>query len=248
MSAVLEARSAAVNQGRRVLLPLTSVRVTEGRVSVVHGPPGSAHAALALVLAGRMRLDHGTVTLDDDALESRLQAAVALVDVPEVNEPDDLVPWRVIVAEELAMAGYHSGPAAVRDWLADLGFEESASRLTQDVPGEVRSDTLLHLGAARPGVRFVVWPLPERLGIHPDRALELAQQLADEGLGVLVTTTHPVASREVDSYELGPLWPTPEDQPDPGPDPQATQPSPVQRRVTDPAQDSDAPTSKGEPR
>ena len=64
--------------------------------------------ALALALAGRLRLTGGTVALGEDPSPGALQAAVVLVDVPGVTEPDDSVPFRVVVAEELALAGRRS--------------------------------------------------------------------------------------------------------------------------------------------
>lgn len=84
------------------LLEPTSVELVAGEVVVAVGRPGHGNVALALALAGRLRLTGGTVALGEDPEPGALQAAVVLVDVPGVTEPDDSVPFRVVVAEELA--------------------------------------------------------------------------------------------------------------------------------------------------
>lgn len=212
MTRKLQAISAAVLQGRRFLLPPTDLLVGTGEVAIVHGPPGSSHAALGLALAGRIRLDSGSVTLSGDGRAGTRQRLVALVDVPEVNEPDDLIPWRVVIAEELAMAGLPSGPGPVRDWFAAPEDQNLDRALTQDVPGPARSDALLHLAAKRMAHQhasdgFLFWPLPERLGISPGQALGIARKMAQQGFGVILTTSHPVPGSPDDHFEIGAATP-----------------------------------------
>ena len=75
--AALVAEGLAVDGTHGVLLAPTSLRAVPGSVLLVAGTPGSGHTALALALAGRMRPDHGTVTLDGDDDPRRLRRAVA---------------------------------------------------------------------------------------------------------------------------------------------------------------------------
>ncbi|MFC4784336.1 hypothetical protein ACT8ZV_07665 [Nocardioides sp. MAHUQ-72] len=192
----LVARGICVRQGRRTLLPATDLTVAPGQVVEVVGPPGPAHAALALALAGRLALDAGTVTLGGDPSAARLQAAVALVDVPGVNDLDDLVPWHVVLSEELAMAGQRSSRSAVAAWLGQRGEDHLLDVITEDVPGADRGEALLSTAALRPGTAFLVWVRPERHGLSADQALALAQRFADRGLGVVVTGSRAAAAGE----------------------------------------------------
>ena len=167
----------------RPLLPATGVEVASGQVTALVGEPGHSHTALALALAGRLRLDAGVVTLDGSTLEQPLQRAVALVDVPGVSEPDELVPFATILGEELAMAGQPATRSAVRSFA--VGVEVRAR--TENVPVVSRTALLLRTAALRPGVRFVVLTLPDRWGVTPEEWEPLARELAGRDLGVVVT-------------------------------------------------------------
>ncbi|MDN5896339.1 MAG: hypothetical protein L0H93_20255, partial [Nocardioides sp.] len=70
---VLRAVDVEVRQGKSHLLPRTSLEVHPGKVAVAVGQPGGGHAALALALAGRIHLDHGSVTLGGDTNITLLQ-------------------------------------------------------------------------------------------------------------------------------------------------------------------------------
>jgi ABC-type hemin transport system ATPase subunit len=171
------------------LLEATSVELVPGEVVVAVGRPGHGNVALALALAGRLRLSAGRVDLaGDPALEAR-QNAVVLVDVPGVTEPDDSVPFRVIVAEELALAGLPSGPHATSAWLREHRLGTSPRLRTEDVPALDRIRSLTELGAARPDARFLVLLSPDRHGLHRRDWWPIAQAAADRGLGVLVTVS-----------------------------------------------------------
>ncbi|WP_414171346.1 hypothetical protein [Clavibacter tessellarius] len=80
--------------------PVVAVAETELRPTV-----------LSLVASGRMRLDGGTIAIDDDGsapetdadpkdAAARVAERVALVDTPRINEPADDVSLRAVVAEE----------------------------------------------------------------------------------------------------------------------------------------------------
>src|SRR3954463_728371 len=98
---VLSATGVAVGGRPRAMLPPTDVELRTGEVRAVVGEPGHGHTALALVLAGRLRPDSGDVWLDVSGLARPRQRAVALVDVPGVSEPDEIVPMMTILGEEL---------------------------------------------------------------------------------------------------------------------------------------------------
>jgi len=165
------------------MLPPTDVELRTGEVRALVGEPGHGHTALALILAGRLRPDAGDVALDRSVLDRTRQAAVALVDVPGVSEPDELVPFGTVLGEELAMAGQPARRRAVRAWASDV----APGRRTEDIPAARRTELLLRAAALRSGVRFLVLTLPDRWGVTPAEWGPVTDELARHGYGVLVT-------------------------------------------------------------
>jgi ABC-type glutathione transport system ATPase component len=180
---VLSASAVTVSGRPRAMLPPTDVELHTGEVRAVVGEPGHGHTALALILAGRLRPDSGAVSLDSSVLDRTRQAAVALVDVPGVSEPDEVVPIGTILGEELAMAGQPARRRAVRAWAPDL----APGRRVEDVAPARRTELLLRAAALRTGVRFLVLTLPDRWGVTPAEWGPVAAELARHGYGVLVT-------------------------------------------------------------
>src|SRR6266540_1976301 len=179
------------------LLPRTSLRVEPGQVVVAVGPPGPSHVALALALAGRLRLESGSVQIDGSYNQDLLQRSVMLVDVPGVTEPDGAVPLKTIVGEELAMAGRKAGRAPVAEWVAERDLDGSLAM--KDVPPVARVRALARLASYRPDARYVVVTSPERHGVPVHAWLDLARTLADDGVGVIVTATNAV---DLTSHDL----------------------------------------------
>lgn len=201
----LEARGVAVRNRQRTLLEPTSLTVKSGQVSVVYGDPGYGHTALALVLAGRLKPDRGSVTIGGIAAPKARQGTVALVDVPGVSEPHPRNKLRTVVGEELAMAGFPANRAKVRSWLREQGYADFGKERMEDLPGAVRIAVLARLAALRDDVAFAVMTMPELHGGLPEWWLDTARVLTDENIGVLVTTSTGVAANLVDLpvYPLG---------------------------------------------
>jgi len=201
----LEARGIAVRNRHRTLLEPTSLIVRSGQMSVAYGDPGYGHTALALVLAGRLKPDRGSVTIGGIAAPKARQGTVALVDVPGVSEPDPRNKLSTIVGEELAMAGFSAQRAKVRSWLHEQGFGDFGKERMEDLPGAVRIAALARLAALRDDVAFAVMTLPELHGGLPEWWMDTARVLTDENIGVLVTTSPSVAATLVDipTYAFG---------------------------------------------
>ncbi|OIJ26770.1 ATP-binding cassette domain-containing protein [Nocardioides luteus] len=201
----LRATGVRARQGVRDLLPATSLTLREGEVAVAIGPPGGGHTSLALALAGRLRLDAGRVALDGDASPRVLQGAVALVDVPGVSEPDEMVSFRTILGEELAMARQKPSGSVIDHW---LGRYDLATDITTEAvaPGP-RLEILGRMAAMRPGTRFLVLTYPERLGLPVGDWLAIAEDLAGAAPkpGVLVTASPAaVIPAGVRTFTIGP--------------------------------------------
>jgi len=190
---VLEAAGVWVADDRRTLLEPTSVAVESGEIVAAYGDPGAQHALLALSLGGRLVPGGGELRIDDDYTAEARQAQVALVDVPGVSEPDDVLPLTTVVGEELAMAGMPARHTHVDHWLTSNGMRQHLDQRIEDLPAGLRTVVLARLASLRPGVRFLVLGMPERNGIDPGAWLAEAVALADAGFGVLATMSRGIA-------------------------------------------------------
>lgn len=189
----LEAAGVWVADDRRTLLAPTTVTVRSGEIVVVHGDPGHRHPLLALALGGRLVPSGGDVAIDGDDDAATRQRRVALVDVPGVSEPDDVLPLATVVGEELAMAGRPARRADVDQWLTDNGLRPHLDDRMEDLPPGVRTIAMARLASLRPDVAFLVLALPERNGIDPVAWLADAVALAEAGVGVLATVSTGIA-------------------------------------------------------
>ncbi|GAA1977350.1 ABC transporter ATP-binding protein [Amycolatopsis minnesotensis] len=180
------------------LLPPTSLTVAEGELAVLHGDPGVGITAFGLALAGRVKPTTGTVTVDhatsaDSA--AKLRDAVAVVDSPDVSEPDDALPLRVVVGEELALAHRPAGKDAVLRWLTEHDLAGQAGVRFENLAPEVRTRLLTNLAAERRGVRMLVLDRPDRHTSEVEGWWMLAREHAERGLAVVVlTATVPVGA------------------------------------------------------
>jgi ABC-type uncharacterized transport system ATPase component len=189
----LEAAGVWVTDDRRTLLEPTSVVVETGEVVTVYGDPGHRHTLLALALGGRLVPTGGELRVDADHDAGSRQRQVALVDVPGVSEPDDVVALTTIVGEELAMAGKPARRDHVDHWLTSNGLRPYRDDRIEDLPPGLRTVVMARLASLRPGVQFLVLALPERSGIDPTGWLDEAAALARAGFGVLATISTGVA-------------------------------------------------------
>lgn len=174
------------------MLPPTSLKLHSGGLLVALGDPGHAHTALALALCGRLVPDQGGVEVDGDGRAKTLQGSVTVVDVPGVSDPDDVVPTTTIVGEELAMAKRKAGRGHVDTWLRDHHLSHVHASRIEDLSPCDRVTLLTSLAALR-GAPFLVLTLPDRHGGLPDLWLPHLSELAESGLGVLVSASTSVA-------------------------------------------------------
>jgi ABC-type cobalamin/Fe3+-siderophores transport system ATPase subunit len=175
-----------------LLLP-TSLRATPRHVTVVAGDPGHGHVALALALGGRAPLSGGSVTLDGSSAATDLRRHVALVDVPDVTSPEDALPVRAVVAEQLALAGRPSSRAATRAFLRGRLGEDLAKERFEALSPHERTTLLMQVAASRAATRVLVIAEPDRWGGEPHRWWRAAEDLAVQGLTVVVQCTHATA-------------------------------------------------------
>jgi ABC-type multidrug transport system ATPase subunit len=186
----IEVRQVGVDGPRGPLLRPTSLRIQPGRLALVAGDPGSGHTALALALAGQLRPSTGLILVDGKPGTTGLRRRVAVVDAPQVSEPDDGLRLSAAIAEELSLTGAPAGRKHTARWLAEHDAGQYATTRVQAIPAAIRTRLLLELAASRPGVETLVLDCPDR---HTDDAnswWELARGHAERGRAVVVLCTN----------------------------------------------------------
>ena len=150
------------------LLPDTSLQAEAGDLLLVQGDDQSTRTALALALSGRMRPTSGSVSWGrSDRLET-LRRHAALVDSPEVNEPERHFRVRDLVAEDLALIPRRSRPRIdAAAWLAAEGLEELAPLWIEELEPAARMDLLVRLALADFAVELLVFDSPDRHQADP---------------------------------------------------------------------------------
>ncbi|SDK10854.1 hypothetical protein SAMN04487820_104275 [Actinopolyspora mzabensis] len=179
------AAGAGVTGPHGTLLEPTSLRASSGELRLVSGPPRSGRTALALLLAGRLRPDSGTVLRNGRRAPAELRGTVAVVDAPGVTEPEGSVELREVVAEGLGIAGRRFGGQAVRDWLAERGLRQQANLRFERVPPHCRTRLLLDLAREARGVEALVLDCPDRHGGEAISWYGAAQEAASQGYAVV---------------------------------------------------------------
>lgn len=182
-------RAVRVEGRRDTMLDPVTLRLERGTRLLVVAEPGHGHTALALVATGRMVPDEGDVLLDGIPDPATLRRVSVVVDAPSITEPDDALTVAGTVAEGLALAGRPAGRRAVARWLAEHDLTEQRSLRVDQMDPATRVRTLLALGAADPGVRYLVLTLPDRHGGNPKDWWQTAEGYAASGYGVLVQCT-----------------------------------------------------------
>jgi hypothetical protein len=190
----LRAYAISVQGPHAPMLNPTSVAVGDHQLVLLAGYPGPGHVAAALSLSGRLRPDGGEVMLDGKTDGRVLRQRVAVVDAPGITEPDDALPVKSVVGEELAIAGKKAGGKAVQAWLEEHGWHEYAE-----------------LTVARADVEVVILTMPDRHGGDPHDWYALGKELASRGYGVIITCAEASARLlGVTAAQLGSI-----DQPEP---------------------------------
>lgn len=187
----------------RLLAP-TSLRVSSGELLVVSGEPNAGHTALGLVLSGRLPPGRGSVLRDGSPSTSALRRSVAVVDAPEITEPEPSVPVRTVAAEGLSLAGRSARRGAVRSWLSARGLAEHASTRMENLPPAERTRLLVYLAGAAESVGALVLDTPDRHGGDPRDWYELAlRESRRQRAVVLLCSAHSADRLDVPHVRIG---------------------------------------------
>lgn len=169
----------------------TDFTLSPGELVAIVGPNGSGKSSLLRVLAGLIRPDSGTVSLDKLALENLdpLTRARALAYLPQRAE----VAWPILVADMVALGRYAFGAQDMKrniapgHWLEEVGCEALASRSTATLSGgELALIALARTFAAETPLLLLDEPTA---ALDPKRQIDTMARLAKrsrEGRGIAV--------------------------------------------------------------
>ncbi|WP_427016331.1 ABC transporter ATP-binding protein [Pseudarthrobacter sp. P1] len=242
-----------VNGRHHTLLPATTLAAERGRLLLVQADGQDRRTALALALSGRLKPSSGTVALGHDGNIARLRRRSAIIDSPNVNEPERHLSVRSLVAEDLAMV-----PRKFRDrtrptaWLVRQGHTDLVGKWVEELDSSTMLELLVELALANPEVELVVVDSPDRHTVDDSRWLPFLARLAEgadlAGRELLVVA---VVGRIPDAWDgavahAGDAPPEPEPgeepEPDAGPDP-AAEPEPAAAVAPEPPALHDSPDS-----
>ena len=182
----IEVKKLAINKGRIPIIEPTSLRIKQGDLTLIVGETEVSQVAFALSLAGRMKLSSGSVKIDNEENPELLQEIVALVDVPNISEPDDVMKLETIVGEELAIAGRKAMPKHVRAFLQQNKISKYAKETFETLPNKIRYDVLMKLASIRPNTKVLLLAEPDRLGGKPEIWWRIAKKYNKLGFTVVV--------------------------------------------------------------
>ena len=172
----IEVKKLAINKGRIPIIEPTSLRIKQGDLTLIVGETEVSQVAFALSLAGRMKLSSGSVKIDNNENPELLQEIIALVDVPNISEPDDVMKLETIVGEELAIAGQKAMPKHARAFLQQNMISKYAKETFETLPNKIRYDVLMKLASIRPNTKVLLLVEPDRLGGKPEIWWKIAKK------------------------------------------------------------------------
>ncbi|MGB9033303.1 hypothetical protein BLJ79_11255 [Arthrobacter sp. UCD-GKA] len=151
------------------LLKPTSLAVARGELLLVAAEPQPTRTALALGLSARMRPGEGTVSWSGTTALRSVRRISALVDSPEINEPEAHLKVRDLVAEDLAL---QPGPiwrrSGIDAWMNKHGMESLANQWLDAIDPLERLTLLTHLALEDRSIELLVFDSPDRHGIPGD--------------------------------------------------------------------------------
>ena len=196
---MLEAASVVLARGGRRVLDDVSLALGPGGLVAVCGPNGAGKSSLFALLAGELRPDRGTITLDGRPLAAFSAAALAAERAALEQSPSLSAPFTVRGLVALGLAAVPRAeldePALVVRALAAAGVAEIADRPADRLSGGERARAhlarvlaQLWAGRAAGGGRYLLLDEPTAsLDIaHQLALMEAARAEAGAGAGVLV--------------------------------------------------------------
>ncbi|GAA1496628.1 hypothetical protein GCM10009628_16310 [Paeniglutamicibacter kerguelensis] len=176
---VLIANSLAIAGRHQPLLEPTSLAVARGQILLVQAEPQPTRTALSLGLSARMRPSSGSVAWSGNSTLRSVRRISALVDSPEINEPEAHLKVRDLVAEDLAL---QPGPlwrrSSIDSWMERHRMDHLADSWLDAIDPLDRLALLTHLALEDHRVELAVFDSPDRHGIPEESWIDYLQTVA----------------------------------------------------------------------
>ncbi|MGL3807638.1 ABC transporter ATP-binding protein [Paeniglutamicibacter sp. R2-26] len=176
---MLIANSLAIAGRHQPLLEPTSLAAARGQLLLVQAEPQPTRTALALGLSARMRPSSGTVAWSGNAALRAVRRISALVDSPEINEPEAHLKVRDLVAEDLAL---QPGPvwrrSSIDSWMERHKMDHLADEWLDVIDPLDRLALLTHLALEDHRVELAVFDSPDRHGMAEEAWIDYLQTVA----------------------------------------------------------------------
>lgn len=203
------------------LLAPTSLRIHSGQLLLIAGDQALARTALALVLSGRLRPTSGRVRIGKSTRRRAVRRHTAVIDAPEVTEPDGALQVQHVVAEALCLADRPSNPRYVRKWMERHNFSDHRGERFEHLPAAERTRLLVQLACESRSVQALVLDSPDRHEGDPSDWYRLAAERSEAGMTVAVLCSpHSAEKLNVPFARIGT-----DNRPDPQSSPETDQPS-----------------------
>ena len=141
--------------------------------------PQTTRTALALGLSARMRPSSGTVGWSGNTALRAVRRISALVDSPEINEPEAHLKVRDLVAEDLAL---QPGPvwrrSSIDSWMERHKMDHLADEWLDVIDPLDRLALLTHLALEDHRVELTVFDSPDRHGMPEEAWIDYLQTVA----------------------------------------------------------------------
>ncbi|MDO5745623.1 MAG: ABC transporter ATP-binding protein [Micrococcaceae bacterium] len=176
---VLIADNLAIAGRHLPLLEPTSLAVARGELLLVQAEPQPTRTALSLGLSARMLPTQGTVSWSGNPATRSVRLISALVDSPEINEPEAHLKVRDLVAEDLAL---QPGPiwrrSGINSWMKKHRMEDLANEWLDAIEPIQRLTLLTHLALEDRDIELLVFDSPDRHGIAEDQWFQYLESVA----------------------------------------------------------------------
>ncbi|WP_402845254.1 hypothetical protein [Microbacterium sp. GXS0129] len=182
----IELIGVAKGSERSPILAPTTTGYATGEAVLVEAETEQRPTVLGLIASGRMKPDAGEVLINGRHRAGELRRKVALIDAPDVSDPDPNVITVGVVAEELMFAGLPSNPISARKWMGEHGFADLTMMPIGSVEPSRRVRLLTELASQREGVEGLVIVSPDRHGGRPQTWWAVAEDFARRDFAVLV--------------------------------------------------------------
>lgn len=180
------------------LVPATTLEAHRAQVLLVQANGQERRTAVSLALTGRMKPTSGSVALGHDPAMGSLRKRSAIVDSPEVNEPENHLTVRSLVSEDLALVPFkfrdRTRPTA---WLVKHGFRDVLDKWVEELDADRLLHLQLELALANRDVDLLVVDSPDRHSANSAEWLALLELAAAGNIGA-----DPDAARDTPRREL----------------------------------------------